>query len=382
MVGRFARILEDTGSRASVSGFTSDLGKPLTVPVVNAAIAYDCEYTGETRIMVVCNALYFKNMEVNLIPPFMMRLAGIEVNECPKFLAKTPSESDHSMYFPAQDIRIPFHIEGIISYIPTRMPTMDELKTEEGNYLLLTPNLSSWDPHTNLYKNQEYEMTDYNGNIIPSKIIRPENILIDKESNATDGANSFVSSVQVLGVAIGAVKSKHRKGRVDAATLAQRLNIPLEMAKKTIQSTTQLAVRTTVEPSLTRKFSTNDRMLRYARLATDTFMDTFFSSSEAGPSLREFTTCQVFASEFGHVFVIPMGGKTGVEVTQAIKRYFKEVGVPQHLICDQATEQVKGSSRILCNEAGCHVVELQKGTPASNRAERTIKILKDGEGYV
>ena len=70
-----------------MSGFTSDLGKPLTVPVVNAAVAYDCEYTGETRIMVICNVLYFKNMEVNLIPPFMMRLAGIEVNECPKFLA-------------------------------------------------------------------------------------------------------------------------------------------------------------------------------------------------------------------------------------------------------------------------------------------------------
>ena len=107
-------------------------------------------------------------------------------------------------------------------------------------------------------------------------------------------------------------------------------------------------------------------------------MDTFFSSSKAGPSIRGFNTCQVFASEFGHVFVVPMGGKSGVEVAQAIKRYFKEVGVPQHLICDQATEQVKGSPRTLCNEAGCHVIELEKGTPASNRAERTIKILKDG----
>ena len=60
-----------------------------------------------------------------------------------------------------------------------------------------------------------------------------------------------------------------------------------------------------------------------------------------------------------------------------MKRYFKEVGVPDHFICDQARKQVKGEACILCNEAGCHIVELEKGAPALNRAERAIKILKD-----
>ena len=67
-----------------------------------------------------------------------------------------------------------------------------------------------------------------------------------------------------------------------------------------------------------------------------------------------------------------------MEIAQALKSYFKEVGVPEHLICDQAKEQVQGPARILCNEVGCHVIELEKGTLASNRAERLIKILKDG----
>jgi len=61
----------------------------------------------------------------------------------------------------------------------------------------------------------------------------------------------------------------------------------------------------------------------------------------------------------------------------ALKKYFKEIGVPERLICDRATEQVKGDSNKLCHDAGCTVVELEKNTPASNRAERTIKILKD-----
>ena len=75
-------------------------------------------------------------------------------------------------------------------------------------------------------------------------------------------------------------------------------------------------------------------------------LPSFHASSETGPSIRGYTTCQVFSSEFGHVFVVPM---SGTEVAQAIKRYFKEVEVSQHLICDQATEQVKGflSDKIL-----------------------------------
>ena len=48
VVGKYVWILEDTGRRATVTGFASDLGKPMSVPVVNAAVAYDCELTGES----------------------------------------------------------------------------------------------------------------------------------------------------------------------------------------------------------------------------------------------------------------------------------------------------------------------------------------------
>ena len=41
VVGRNERIIETTRTIVLVSGFTSDLGKPLRVPVVNAVVAYD-----------------------------------------------------------------------------------------------------------------------------------------------------------------------------------------------------------------------------------------------------------------------------------------------------------------------------------------------------
>ena len=63
VVGRRARILEFTDKEVNVSGFSKSLGKPLIVPVVNAAVAYDCDLTGNAYILVICNALYVK--EVN-----------------------------------------------------------------------------------------------------------------------------------------------------------------------------------------------------------------------------------------------------------------------------------------------------------------------------
>ena len=86
ILGLNARIIETTSKTVLVSGFTSDLGKPLCVSVVNTVVAYDCKFTGKTYILVIYNALHMKSMEVNLIPPFMLRLSGLEVNECRKFL--------------------------------------------------------------------------------------------------------------------------------------------------------------------------------------------------------------------------------------------------------------------------------------------------------
>ena len=231
--------------------------------MVNAAVAYDCEFMGETQILVLCNALHFKRMENNLIPPLMMRLTGIEVNECPKFLSKEPTEKNHSMYFPSQDIRIPFQLEGIISYVPTRCPTKGELNHKEGEYLLLTPNLPTWDPLTALYKDQEYNMTDYNGHVKPrsNKRQKLEHETIAGLSTRHSDQHHFISSLQILDSVMSSVHLIHQKGRTNAATLAKRLQIPLEMAKKTLQSTTQMAVRTVNEPTLNRKFSTNDRMI-------------------------------------------------------------------------------------------------------------------------
>jgi len=266
VVGKFCKTLELTGKTVKVSGFTSDLGKPLEVPVANAAVAYDCEYTGKTYILVIYNALYFRNMEVNLIPPFMMRLAGLQVDECPKFLALKPTVETHSLYFLTEDLRFPFQIEGIVSYLPTRKPDDDEIEKYRGAYLLLNPNLSTWNPHSNLYRDQEHTMLDYRGELKVKRQMDRQWIgavvnqsICDPVHEAELFIASVISRIDVgnFGLQVSGVTSGKRKG-VNAKTLSKRWRIPLEMARRTIEATTQLAVRSVDVPSLSRRFRTND----------------------------------------------------------------------------------------------------------------------------
>ena len=72
----------------------------MTVKLVDAAVAYDCPFTGQVYILVIRNALYVPSMKINLLPPFILREKGIIVNDAPKIQVKNPTVSDHSLFFP------------------------------------------------------------------------------------------------------------------------------------------------------------------------------------------------------------------------------------------------------------------------------------------
>ena len=84
VVGRHAYILNNSSRTAQVSPFTPEYEELTEVPIVDAAVAYDCPYTSKSYILVFHNALSVPSMDHNLIPPFIMRKAGLLVNEAPK----------------------------------------------------------------------------------------------------------------------------------------------------------------------------------------------------------------------------------------------------------------------------------------------------------
>ena len=103
-------------------------------------------------------------MEHNLIPPFLMREAGIEVNDTPKIHSENPQVEDHSVYFPLQEVRITLDLIGIFSYFATSKPSENDLDECE-RVMTLTPD-GNWDPHTDVYSRNEINMLDNEGNMI------------------------------------------------------------------------------------------------------------------------------------------------------------------------------------------------------------------------
>ena len=140
-----AFIFESTNRTCNVQPFDPSLGIASKIPIVYGAVVYKCPYTGDIYVLIVRNALYIPHLRNNLIPPFLMRAAGVTLNETLKICIKDPTIDDHCIAFEDSDLRIPPQLTGVFSYFHTRYPTLSEL--HECPKLFLTPDVNDWNPH-------------------------------------------------------------------------------------------------------------------------------------------------------------------------------------------------------------------------------------------
>ena len=106
VIGAQGTIIQNMGNYADVNGFSPDVGTMSRVPIVDAVLGYDCPISGKTTLRVARNALFVESMDHNLIPPFIMREAGLEVDEQAKIHAKDASKKNHSIYSHEIGLRI------------------------------------------------------------------------------------------------------------------------------------------------------------------------------------------------------------------------------------------------------------------------------------
>ena len=104
-------------------------------------------------------------------------------------------------------------------------------------------------------------------------------------------------------------------------------------------------------------------------------MDTFFATKKGGHPTRGHTCCQLFVTDKGFLYVVPMQQKS--EVLQVIKQFAKEIGAPTSIIADMSGEQMSHDVRKFCNDIGTTLQALEEGTPWSNKAELYIGLLKE-----
>ena len=165
VVGKGAFVLATHDRTCQVSPYTPDY-KPMSVPMVDAAVKYECPYDGRVYILIIRNALLVPAMDHNLLPPFMLREAGILLKDVPKIQVEDPSEEDHAITFSETGFRIPLSLWGTFSYFPTTKPTKDDL-VDPSEVYMLTP--SRWNPHSDAYAKNEEAMLDWEGNITAAK---------------------------------------------------------------------------------------------------------------------------------------------------------------------------------------------------------------------
>ena len=90
-------------------------------------------------------------------------------------------------------------------------------------------------------------------------------------------------------------------------------------------------------------------------------MDTLFATKKARKLSRGNGCCQLFITDKGFVYVVPMKSRT--EVLQAVKQFAKEIGVLDAIICDEASEKKSQNIRKLLGEIGTTLRLLEEGTP-------------------
>ena len=124
--------------------------------------------------------------------------------------------------------------------------------------------------------------------------------------------------------------SSTRDKPISAETLARNWGIGLDAARRTSAATTQRGVRY-ITPTMSKRFRTNDRMLRYKRLRVDMFTDTMFANIR---SKRGNKCAQVYCTNFGWSRVYPMKKKS--EAHESFSALCSQVGVPPSIKMDGA----------------------------------------------
>jgi hypothetical protein len=463
VAGKHCFIISYSGKYIDVNAFADAVGGLSQVPIVDAAITYDCPYTHKSWLLILRNVLYVESMEKNLIPPFILREGGIIVNEKPKIHCEEPTEDDHTIQDPKTGLFIELKLDGCFSYFNSRKPTHDDLL--EAEVVVITPEGTSWNPHSEHYALNEDTFTDFEGNMmqrsyIQRNLIEEEDVpaidcadidavlaahheasvrsdfndsvaaeisavinsahVLDGHSNTKDNTSfetnvNNAAAISDYKMSIGstcvgpAVKSNDlfesepvsfqvdlneldsiiedisntnanikaaMAGRPKGVTpqhLSKVWKIDVDTAKRTIDATTQLRQHD-ANASISRNYSTNDRMLRYKRINSHFFTDTFFVTKKA-KSQRGNNCMQLFVSDKGFVYVVPM--KTKSDFPFALKQFAKEIGVPIALISDPAGEQTSNAVKSIAREMDLTLKVLEESTQWANLAELYIGLMKE-----
>ena len=115
-------------------------------------------------------------------------------------------------------------------------------------------------------------------------------------------------------------------------------------------------------------------MLRYRRIKSFFFTDTFFVTKKAASS-RGYTCIQIFVSDVGYVHVTAM--RSVSEFSQALKLFAKELGVPEAIIAYYHKCNKSKEVKLFCHKIGTTLRILEGSTQWANIDELNVGLFKE-----
>ena len=396
VVGRdTALLIHDYETPVGVQGYNGDIGERSNCRIVSVVVAYDHPALGDVYMLVIHQAILIPSMPHNLLCPMQLRDHGLTVNDEPKYMALNPTEEHHAITFCDHNmqgggpLRIPLELHGVTSYFPSRKPTKEEYEnTPEDLCVELTAEAPDWDPASKAFQQQEEAMLHADGRLKDPVeswgLKRMVSILHTipqseiPEFHLCDAVHSHVLA-SIDGHSpqtVASVTSRVRKPCIQAAKLAKNWGIGLETTTRTVEATTQRGLQTILHNTLSRRFCTNDRQLRYRRLMHEVFTDTLESPVPSWFWQNRYA--QVFATRFGWSRVFPMRRKA--DAHDGLSLLAQRDGVPSRIIMDGSKEHTMGLFRQKAKEMGVHIKQTEPHSPWQNAAELAIRELKKGAG--
>jgi hypothetical protein len=247
-----------------------------------------------------------------------MRLNEVAVNETPKFQFSNPTNLYHTIIVKGDNMNdelvIPLDLCCVVSCFKTRKPIQEEFDTCD--WYELTYESPVYDSVGSSYDKQEAAMMDSRGQLKVAEDKHPlrrhifpvhmdgtfigTTIKLQALSLTLDISSllqEMMIHVHISEVNMASlIDDMCDAGAVDVANLAKNFGIGIEWAKRTRLDTTNRGFKRMIHPSLSVRFRTNDRQLRYCRLPVTCFTDTMSSNSRSRKGSK---ASQVFCTADG-----------------------------------------------------------------------------------
>ena len=312
-------------------------------------------------------------------------------------MVPTPTEYHHAIAIKTpegneqqEELLIPLLMSGVFSYFEASKPTLEQWESaHEDSCIHLTYDAPEWEPTKLGLDDAESAMIGDDGKVATerdadywnqeriSRVIASlskERVL---EPPATELAGALQSHVHVKSIksrAVKSVKTGKKQWKVGPMALAKRWGIGIGAATRTIDATTQHMVRSLANPTLSRRFATHDRLLRFRRLPCRMFTDTMTAKQLSW--FRKNRYGQVYVTDYGWIGFYPMQKKS--QTPDTLIELAHEKGVPTHFVLDNAKEQIMGEFRRKARSFGCHVKQTDAYSQWQNDAEDGVRELKKG----